>query len=44
MPANLQDGLGGFFPASNYIDLGLFEHAGDATATQRAPVKWEAKQ
>jgi len=34
-----QDGLGGFFPASNYIDLGLFEHAGDATATQRAPVK-----
>ena len=42
--ANPQDGLGGFFPASNYIDLGLFEHAGDATATQRAPVKCEAKQ
>lgn len=36
----LQDGLGGFFPASNYIDLGLFQHAGAATATQKAPVKY----
>ena len=36
----MQDGLGGFFPASNYIDLGLFEHVGEATATQKAPVKF----
>lgn len=34
-----QDGLGGFFPASNYIDLGLFEHVGEVAATQKAPVK-----
>eukprot|EP00435_Cladocopium_sp_Y103_P056942 s1999_g19.t1 len=38
-----QDGLGGFFPASNYIDLGLFEHVGEATATQKAPVKFGAQ-
>jgi hypothetical protein len=39
----LQDGLGGFFPASNYIDLGLFEHVGEAAATQKAPVKFGAQ-
>ena len=40
--SSLQDGLGGFFPASNYIDLGLFEHVGEAAATQKAPVKFGA--
>eukprot|EP00438_Fugacium_kawagutii_P017697 Skav211294 [mRNA] locus=scaffold2429:322049:325531:- [translate_table: standard] len=39
-----QDGLGGFFPASNYIDLGLFQHAGPATATQKAPVKYLSEE
>ncbi|CAK8995399.1 unnamed protein product [Durusdinium trenchii] len=34
-----QDGLGGFFPATNFIDLGLFEHVGHPGATQRAPVR-----
>ncbi|CAE7276797.1 TTN, partial [Symbiodinium pilosum] len=32
-----QDGLGGFFPADGFIDLGLFEHRG--SRTQKAPVK-----
>eukprot|EP00913_Durusdinium_trenchii_P000560 g516.t1 len=35
----VQDGLGGFFPATNFIDLGLFEHVGHPGATQRAPVR-----
>ena len=39
----MQDGLGGFFPASNYIDLGLFEHVGEVAATQKAPVKFGAQ-
>jgi len=34
-----QDGLGNFFPADNFLDLGLFEHRGGFTALQAAPVK-----
>ena len=34
-----KDGLGGFFPASSFIDMGLVEHSGHAHAPQRAPVK-----
>eukprot|EP00931_Biecheleriopsis_adriatica_P055809 TRINITY_DN33071_c0_g1_i1.p1 TRINITY_DN33071_c0_g1~~TRINITY_DN33071_c0_g1_i1.p1 ORF type:complete len:695 (+),score=137.55 TRINITY_DN33071_c0_g1_i1:72-2087(+) len=34
-----QDGLGNFFPADGFIDLGLFEHRGSPAATQQAPVR-----
>ena len=40
----VQDGLGGFFPATNFIDLGLFEHVGHPGATQRAPVRRAPKR
>lgn len=34
-----QDGLGNFFPADDFIDLGLFEHRGGAAAVQTAPIR-----
>ncbi|CAE6950495.1 unnamed protein product [Symbiodinium natans] len=36
-----QDGLGGFFPADGFIDLGLFEHRSRGPRTQKAPVKFD---